>query len=82
MPPPGRYYNLGRTGLRVELVADAPMHLVARHFFAELAASGRVEVGDHIVGVAGQSSTMPHRNGHGRRPDDGFLLVCAACSNL
>lgn len=37
MPPPGRYYNLGRTGLRVELVADAPMHLVARHFFAELA---------------------------------------------
>ena len=27
---PGWYYNLGRTGLRVELVAEAPTHLVVR----------------------------------------------------
>ena len=51
---PGWYYNLGRTGLRVELVAEAPTHLVVRHVFADSAATGRVEVGDHIVGVAGQ----------------------------
>ena len=51
---PGWYYNLGRTGLRVELVAEAPTHLVVRHVFAESSAAGRVEVDDHIVGVGDQ----------------------------
>ena len=30
----GWFYNLGVTGIRVELVADAPTHLVVRHVFA------------------------------------------------
>ncbi len=62
---PGWYYNLGRTGLRVELVAEAPTHLVVRHVFANSAAAGRVEVGDHIVGVDGKRFATPHRNGYG-----------------
>lgn len=62
---PGWYYNLGQTGLRVELVADAPTHLVVRHVFANSAAAGRVEVGDHIVGVDGKRFATPHRNGYG-----------------
>lgn len=61
----GWYYNLGRTGLRVELVADAPTHLVVRHVFAGSSAAGRVEVGDHIVGVSGKRFATPHRNGYG-----------------
>lgn len=62
---PGWYYNLGRTGLRVELVADAPTHLVVRYVFANSSAAGRVEVGDHIVGVSGKRFATPHRNGYG-----------------
>jgi hypothetical protein len=62
---PGWFYNLGRTGLRVELVADAPTHLVVRHVFEGSSAAGRVEVGDHIVGAGGRSFETPHRNGYG-----------------
>ncbi|MBL8803878.1 MAG: hypothetical protein JNN27_17880 [Planctomycetes bacterium] len=62
---PGWFYNLGRTGLRVELVADAPTHLVVRHVFKDSPAHGRVEVGDHIVGVHGKRFETPHRNGYG-----------------
>lgn len=62
---PGWYYNLGRTGLRVELVADAPTHLVVRYVFKDSCAEGRVEVGDHIVGVGEKRFTTAHRNGYG-----------------
>jgi len=34
---PGGFYNLGRTGLRVELVAEAPTHLVVRYVFKDSA---------------------------------------------
>ena len=58
-------YNLGRSGLRVELVAEAPTHWVVRHVFESSSAAGRVEVGDHIVGVAGGRFAKPHCNGYG-----------------
>jgi len=84
---PGWYYNLGRTGLRVELVAEAPTHLVVRHVFAGSAAAGRVEVGDHIVGVGGQRFATPHRNGYGMEvfgpqgPLLDFAIALEACQS-
>jgi hypothetical protein len=62
---PGWFYNLGPTGIRVELDDDFPTHLVVRYVFADSPAAGRVEVGDHIVGVGGQRFERPHRNGYG-----------------
>jgi hypothetical protein len=62
---PGWYYGLGRTGLRVELVADAPTHLVVRYVFEKSSADGHLAVGDHIVGIGGRRFETPHRNGYG-----------------
>ncbi len=62
---PGWFYNLGITGMRAELVADAPKSLVVRHVFANTPASGVVLVGDHIVGAGKQLFKEPHRNGYG-----------------
>lgn len=62
---PGWFYNLGRTGLRVELVPDAPTHLVVRYVFEGAPAHGKVKVGDHIVGASGRRFETPHRNGYG-----------------
>ncbi len=62
---PGWYYNLGLSGLRVELVESAPTHLVVRYVFASTPAHGRVKVGDHIVGAGGRRFETPHRNGYG-----------------
>ncbi len=62
---PGWFYNLGITGLRVELVAEAPTHLVVRYVFAGTPADGKVRVGDHIVGAGRAAFTEPHRNGYG-----------------
>lgn len=75
---PGWFYNLGITGIRVELVADAPKALVVRHVFAGTPASGVVRVGDRIIGAGGGAAgagsaggpharlfTQPHRNGYG-----------------
>jgi hypothetical protein len=62
---PGWYYNLGRTGLRVELVADAPTRLVVRHVFEGSPAHKKVQVGDHIVGAGGAEFVTPHQNGYG-----------------
>ena len=62
---PGWFYNLGITGLRVELVENAKTHLVVRHVFADSPAHRRVQVGDHIVGAFDQAFEEPHRNGYG-----------------
>ncbi|QDU84678.1 hypothetical protein Pla163_17900 [Planctomycetes bacterium Pla163] len=62
---PGWYYNLGITGLRVELVEDAPCDLVVRYVFEGSPAAGKVRVGDHIVGAGGARFETPHRNGYG-----------------
>jgi len=62
---PGWFYNLGITGIRAELVAEAPTHLVVRHVFERSPAAGRVRTGDHIVGAGGRAFETPHRNGYG-----------------
>ena len=62
---PGWYYNLGITGLRAELVADAPKSLVVRHVFTGSPAHGVVRVGDRITGAGGQPFREAHRNGYG-----------------
>ncbi len=61
----GWYYNLGITGIRVILLADAPKHLLVKHIFKGSPAAGKVRVGDVIVGVAGRRFETPHRNGFG-----------------
>jgi hypothetical protein len=62
---PGWYYNLGITGMRAELVADAPKALVIRHVFAGSPASGMVKAGDRVVGAGGAPFREAHRNGYG-----------------
>jgi len=64
---PGWFYNLGETGLRVELVENAATHLVVRHVFGGSPAHGRVEPGDHIVGAGGRRFETPHQNGYGMK---------------
>ncbi|MFT7680068.1 MAG: hypothetical protein ACI8QC_004074 [Planctomycetota bacterium] len=61
----GWYYNLGLTGLRVELTEDAPTELLVRHVLEGTPGDGRVEPGDRIVGVHGRKLETPHRNGYG-----------------
>lgn len=63
----GWYYNLGVTGIRVELVEDAPTHLVVRHVFEASPAHNKVRVGDHIVGAGGWGFFEAHRNGYGMK---------------
>ena len=62
---PGWYYNLGITGLRVELRKERPTDLLVRYVFADSPAAKKIEVGDWIVGVGKKKFTTPHRNGYG-----------------
>lgn len=62
---PGWFYNLGITGLRVELVAEAPTHLVVRYVVPDSPAAGRVRIGDHVTAAGGTAFVTPHRNGYG-----------------
>ncbi len=61
----GWYYNLGITGIRVELVEEAPKYLVVRHVFDGSPADGKVVVGDWLIGVAGVRFQTEHTNGYG-----------------
>ena len=61
----GWYYNLGITGIRIQLVGNAPNDMVVRHVFPGSPAQGLVSVGDHIVGAGGQDFVEPHQNGYG-----------------
>ena len=61
----GWYYNLGITGIRVELIEDAPDELLVKHVFAGSPADRKVLVGDHILGAAGRSFEGYHQNGYG-----------------
>lgn len=82
---PGWYYNLGLSGLRVELVEAAPTHLVVRHVLTGSPAEGLVQVGDHIIGAGGQSFRTAHQNGYGmevfgaRGPVGDFAVALEAC---
>ncbi len=62
---PGWFYNLGLTGLRAELVADAPKALLVRYVFPKSPASGLINVSDKIIGAAGKLFQHEHRNGYG-----------------
>lgn len=62
---PGWYYNLGITGIRVELREERPKHLKVRHVFEGSPAAGQVQVGDWIVSAGGIAFENPHRNGYG-----------------
>lgn len=62
---PGWFYNLGITGIRAELVADAPKALVVRYVFEKTPASGKVRADDKIVGVNGKPFREAHQNGYG-----------------
>jgi hypothetical protein len=64
---PGWFYNLGITGIRVELIEDAPTHLVVRHVFDDSPAKNRVKVGDHIIGAGRKTFNTPHQNGYGMK---------------
>ena len=47
----GWYYNLGVTGLRVQLVEESSRQLLVKHVFADTPASKKVRIGDVIVGA-------------------------------
>lgn len=76
---PGWFYNLGRTGLRAQLVADQPKSLLIKYVFPKTPASGQVEIGDYIVGAGGRMFQEPHRDGYGEKVfgADGPILEMA-----
>ncbi len=61
----GWYYNLGITGLRAELSAERPKHLLIRHVFAGSPADQLIQTGDYIVGAGGKAFQTAHQNGYG-----------------
>ena len=61
----GWYYNLGITGIRAQLVEDAPEHLLVKHVFEDTPAARQVRPGDLIVGAGGKPFETEHRNGYG-----------------
>lgn len=61
----GWYYNLGISGLRVELMADEPTHLLVKHVLEGSPAERKVQVGDVLVGAGGAAFETPHKNGYG-----------------
>ncbi|MEO0481914.1 MAG: DUF6288 domain-containing protein [Planctomycetota bacterium] len=62
---PGWFYNLGITGLRVELMPDEPRHLLVRYVFEGSPAQGRIREGDVLIGVDGRPFQDEHQNGYG-----------------
>ena len=62
---PGWYYNLGITGIRVELTEDAPEWLLVKYVFEDSPAHKKVKVGDLIAGAGGKFFSTPHQNGYG-----------------
>ena len=63
---PGWFYNLGITGMRVQLDPAAPRTLVVKYVFAGTpAALAGVQVNDVITGVKGQPFTADHQDGYG-----------------
>lgn len=84
---PGWFYNLGITGLRVQLVADQPKALLIKYVFPGSPAAGQVEVGDLIIGAGGERFKEPHRNGYGEKvfgadgPLSEFAQVLEECQS-
>ena len=63
----GWYYNLGETGIRVQLMEDTLHHLLVKHVFEGSPAHGRVKVGDVITGAGGRPFKTEHWNGYGMK---------------
>ena len=61
----GWYYNMGITGIRVQLMKEEPNHLQVKYVFADSPAAGNVRVDDVITGAAGEAFQTPHKNGYG-----------------
>ncbi len=61
----GWWYNLGITGLRVELIPSAPKHLLVQYVFPGSPAAGVVEVGDVLTGAGGLAFVEDHQDGYG-----------------
>ncbi len=82
---PGWFYNLGISGVRVELDPEAPTDLLVRHVFSGTPADGKVRVGDRIQGAGGRDFEEPHQNGYGmdvfgpKGPILDFALALEAC---
>lgn len=62
---PGWFYNLGVTGIRVQLTEATPRVLLVGCVLRGSVAEGVVQIGDRIVGAGGQRFEEPHRNGYG-----------------
>jgi len=62
---PGWWINLGITGVRVELLPNAPTHLLVQYVFPGAPAAGLLQVGDVLTGAGGQPFQNPHLNGYG-----------------
>ena len=62
---PGWFYNLGTTGLRVELTEERPETLLIRWVLPGTPAEGKVAPGERIIGIGGERLQVPHRNGYG-----------------
>lgn len=84
---PGWFYNLGLTGIRVQLIPDQPKALLVKYVFPKSPAEGHVKVGDLIVGAGGQTFKEPHRNGYGEKvfgahgPISELAQVLEACQS-
>ena len=61
----GWYINLGITGARGKIEAGTPTVIEVTYVFPDTPASGRLEVGDRIVGANGSAFTTPHKFGYG-----------------
>lgn len=82
---PGWFYNLGVTGLRVQLIKERPKHLQVMHVLEGSPAEGQVLVGDVITGAGGKPFQTEHRNGYGMKvfgphgPIQAFAEALEAC---
>ncbi|MFT6714607.1 MAG: hypothetical protein ACJAVJ_001895 [Planctomycetota bacterium] len=81
----GWYYNLGLSGIRAQLVEEAPTQLLVKHVFEGSPADGKVKVGDFLLSAGGKAFETPHRNGYGmdvfgpQGPLLDFAIALEAC---
>jgi hypothetical protein len=64
-PVGGWWYNLGITGIRVELMPSRPKHLLVQYVFPSSPASGIVLPGDILTGAGGVPFVQDHQDGYG-----------------
>ena len=80
----GWYYNLGTTGIRVQLIAEAPKHLLVKYVFENSPAWGKIQPNDTLIGAGHHLFTTTHKNGYGMDkfgPDGPILEFAIALEN-